>query len=161
MNFFFQSQLNSLPDETRQVTGHTRWWIDLIATVHQQKNTEDYKERNLESVKKYQNKVQFPPEVLSKNLQHKIITGFGNDTSPAEFEESGCAICGKLTLIKDLWKKSELDLNIEILKQKGVSQRERKSSNDSLEDLNGPIIEDNLDNICNLCYRSVSKGKLP
>ena len=99
--------------------------------------------------------------MLSKNLQHKIITGFGNDTSPAEFEESGCAICGKLTLIKDLWKKSELDLNIEILKQKGVSQRERKSSNDSLEDLNGPIIEDNLDNICNLCYRSVSKGKLP
>ena len=56
--------------------------------------------------------------MLSKNLQHKIITGFVNGTSPAEFEESGCAICGKLILIKDLWKKSELDLNIEILKQK-------------------------------------------
>ena len=46
--------------------------------------------------------------MLSKNLQHKIITEFVNDTSPAEFEESGCAICGKLNLIKDLQKISEL-----------------------------------------------------
>lgn len=84
-----------------------------------------------------------------------------NDTSPAEFEESGCAICGKLTLIKDLQKISELDLNMEILKQKGVSQKERKTSNDNLADLDGPIIEDNLDNLCNLCYQSVSKEKLP
>jgi hypothetical protein len=60
-----------------------------------------------------------------------------------------------------LQKLSELDLNMEIFKQKGVSQIERKSSNDSLADLDGPIIEDNLDNLCNLCYRSVSKGKLP
>ena len=61
---------------------------------YQQKNTEHYKKKNLESVKKYQNKVQFPPEVLSKNLQHKIITDFVSDASPDEFEESGCAICG-------------------------------------------------------------------
>ena len=99
--------------------------------------------------------------MLSKELQHKIITNFVNDTSPAEFEESGCAICGKLTLLKDLQKISELDLNMEILKQKGVSQSERKSSNDSLADLDGPIIEDNLDNICNLCHQSVSKEKIP
>ena len=57
-------------------------------------------DKNLESVKKYQNKVQFPPEVLSKHLQHKIITDFVNDTFPAEFEETGCATCGKLILIK-------------------------------------------------------------
>ena len=71
---------------------------------YQQENAEDYKKTNLESVKKYQNKVQFPPEILSKNLQHKIITDYVNDTSPAEFEESGCAICGKLTVIKNLQK---------------------------------------------------------
>ena len=27
--------------------------------------------------------------------------------------------------------------------------------------MDGPIIEDNLNNLCNLCYQSVSKGKLP
>jgi hypothetical protein len=128
---------------------------------YQQEHPEDYRKRNLESVKKYQNKVQFPPEVLSKNLQYKIITDFVNDMSPTEFEESGCAVCGKLTLIKDLQKLSKVDLNMEILKQKGVSQKERKSSNDKLEDLDGPIIEDDLDNICNLCYTSVLKKKLP
>ena len=58
-------------------------------------------------------------------------------------------------------KISELDLDMEILKQKGVSQRERKSSNDNLADLDGPIIEDNLENICKLCYQSVLKEKLP
>ena len=49
---------------------------------------------------------------------------------------------------------------MEILKQKGVSQKERKSSYDKLADLDGPIIEDYLDNMCNLCYQSVSKEKL-
>ena len=33
---------------------------------------------------------------------------------------------------------------MEILKQKGVSQKERQSSNDSLADLDGPIIEDSI-----------------
>jgi hypothetical protein len=81
--------------------------------------------KNLESVKKCQNKVQFPLQALTVNLKYKIITDFVNDTSPAEFEESGCAICGKLTLIKILQKLSELDLNMEVfLKQKGVSQKE-------------------------------------
>ena len=45
---------------------------------------------------------------------------------------------------------SEPDLNI---KQKDVSQKERKSSNDNLANLDGPIIEDNLDNLCNLCHQ--------
>ena len=27
--------------------------------------------------------------------------------------------------------------------------------------MDGPIIDDNLDNICKLCYQSVSKGNLP
>jgi hypothetical protein len=60
-----------------------------------------------------------------------------------------------------LQKISELDLNMENLKQKGVSQKERKSSNDKLADLEGPIIEDDLDNICKICYQSVLKDKLP
>jgi hypothetical protein len=50
---------------------------------------------------------------------------------------------------------------MKILKQKCVSQKERKSSNENLTDFDSPIIEDNLDNICNLCYYSVLKEKLP
>jgi hypothetical protein len=155
------SHLNSVKKHQQEHVEEYKICHSNSVKKHQQKYAEDYKKQNLDSVKKYQNKVHFPPEVLSKNLQHKIITDFVIDTSSFNFEESGCAVCGKLTLMKDLQRLSELDLKLEILRQKGVSQKERISSNDNLADFDGPIIEDNLDNICNSCYQSVLKGKLP
>ena len=38
--------------------------------------------------------------------------------------------------------------------------KEKKSS-DNLADIDGPIIEKDLDNICKSCYKSISKGKMP
>ena len=49
---------------------------------------------------------------------------------------------------------------MEVLIQKGVSQKERKSSNNNLADLDGLIIEDNLNNLCNLCYQSKRNGTM-
>ena len=51
---------------------------------------------------------------------------------------------------------------MEILKQKGdLKTQKERSSNDNLAYFDGSIIEDNLDNICNLCYESVSKEIFP
>jgi hypothetical protein len=47
------------------------------------------------------------------------------------------------------------------LTQQSITQIKRKSSDDDFEDINRPILEKNLDNICNLCYKSISKGKIP
>src|SRR6266700_3149648 len=94
-------------------------------------------------------------------LQYKILSNFCNDTSFKNFEESGCAVCGKLTLLTDLQNLSELELNLDVLIQQGVTQRERKSSSDHLNDIDGPILEKDLNNICKLCYKSISKGKMP
>ena len=117
----------------------------------------------MESVKKYQKKLEtnFPPKPLSSLLQHKIASNFYKDTSPQNFEESGCAVCGKLTLFTELQKLSELELNLNVLTQQSVTQIERKSSDDDFKDINGPILEKNLDKICNSCYKSISKGKMP
>src|SRR6266567_8887681 len=130
---------------------------------NQAKNSETFKISNLESVKKYQKKIKtkFPPEPLSSLLQHKIASNFCKDTSPQAFEESGCAVCGKLTLLTELQKLSELDLNLDVLTQQNITQIERKASDDDFEDINGPIFEKDLDNICNSCYKSISKGKIP
>ncbi len=130
---------------------------------NQAKNSETFKISNLESVKKYQKKIKtkFPPEPLSSLLQHKIASNFCKDTSPQAFEESGCAVCGKLTLLTELQKLSELDLNLDVLTQQNITQIERKASDDEFKDINGPIFEKDLDNICNSCYKSISKGKIP
>ena len=41
-----------------------------------------------------------------------------------------------------------------------MSQKERTFSDDPLSDIEGPIIDD-LEHICRLCHKSVSKGKVP
>jgi len=130
---------------------------------YQVKNSEAFKSSNLESVKKYQKKSEtnFPPKPLSSLLQHKIASNFCKDTSPQAFEESGCAVCGKLILLTELQKLSELEFNLDVLTQQGVTQVERKFSDDDFKDIDGFILEENLNNICNLCYKSVSKGKMP
>jgi len=71
---------------------------------HQAKNPEASKSSNLESVKKYQIKMEtnFPPKLLSPLLQHKIATSFCKDTLPQAFEESRCAVCGTLVTPFDL-----------------------------------------------------------
>ena len=40
--------------------------------------------------------VEFPPDPPSADLCQKIVSGFCADTSPDVFEETGCAVCGKL-----------------------------------------------------------------
>ena len=90
--------------------------------------------------------MKFPPKPLSPFLQHRIATNFCKDTSPQAFEESGCAICGKLTLLTELQKLSKLELNLNVVTQQSVTQIERKSSDDDFEDINGPILEKNAIN---------------
>ena len=131
---------------------------------HQEKSAEKYKASNLEAVKKYQNKSlnpEFPPSAPSIKLMHQIFTDFCKDINPNQFEESGCAVCGQLTPSSALKKLSEMNLNLDILIQEGVTQVERQSSKDPLSDIEGPVLDSDLDSICQTCYKSVSKGKMP
>ena len=125
---------------------------------YKSKNHDLYKATHLKSVKKNQKKIEtiFSPKPLTSLLQHKITSNFCKDTSPQAFEESGCAVCGKLTLLTELQNLSDLGLDLNVLIQQGVSQIKRKYSGDDFEDINGPVLEKNLDNICNLCYKSIS-----
>jgi len=90
-----------------------------------------------------------------------VISEFCKNTAPIAFQEAGCIVCGRLTLLTELQKLSDLNLNLGILYQSGITQKERYSITDALEDISGPILEDNLDSICNTCYKSLSEGNLP
>ncbi|KDR65097.1 hypothetical protein GALMADRAFT_82279 [Galerina marginata CBS 339.88] len=69
--------------------------IDNIVAQKNHKKQEDI----LESEERYK---AFPPQPPSTSLLHKIISGFIQDTSPSQFVEAGCAVCGKLTPFRNL-----------------------------------------------------------
>ena len=130
---------------------------------HQGKNPSIYKTSNLEAVHKYQKKKarRFPPALPSEKLQHTIISSCCEDTSPNKFMESGCLVCGKIVPLIEMYKLSEVDLDLSILVQPGVTQQERSSAKDPIADIDGPVIDHDLKNICKSCHKSVSKGKIP
>lgn len=94
-------------------------------------------------------------------MQHSIISGFCKATSPNHFVEAGCAVCGTLTLCSELQRLADLDLDLSPLIREGVNQVERNSPDDPNMNIEGPVIDEDLDSICNTCYKSVLKGKTP
>ena len=131
---------------------------------NQAKNKVWYKLTNLRAVKKYQERKRlskFPPSPPSAELQHKIISDACKHMSPQIFTEAGCAVCGQLTYLVDLLNLTEVKLDLSILVRTSVTQTERISEDDPIKDLNGPIMEKNLDQVCKSCYKSLAKGKVP
>ena len=103
----------------------------------------------------------FPPKQLSRKLVHKIISGFCEDTHPSKLLESGCAVCGQLTKLTDMLKRSDTSSNLEPLIRDGVSRIERKSEHDEIHEISGPVIDDDCKYICKTCNKSLEKGKIP
>src|ERR1700723_3407078 len=131
---------------------------------NQEKQGDNYKAANLEAVKKYQVKMSepsFPPSPPFSELQHTIVSDFCHDMSPSQFIESACAVCGQLTCNRDLQHLSDADLDLDILIREGVTQEERKHSDDLIQSLEGPVLIENPQCICKSCYNSISKGKMP
>jgi hypothetical protein len=103
----------------------------------------------------------FPPKPPSKKLIHKIISGFCEDTHPSKLIESGCAVCGQLTKLSDMLKRSDSSSNLEPLIREEVSRIERKSEHDEIKEITGPVIDDDCTYLCKSCNKSLEKGKIP
>ena len=103
----------------------------------------------------------FPPSPLSKELKHSIISGFCNEMHPINFEEQGCAVCSKLTLLKDLTNCNNLNVPWVILCVEGVTQAECFKKENPIEKLSGPILAPDCDGVCLACINSLKKRKVP
>jgi len=55
------------------------------------------------------------------------------------FEETGCAVCGKLTPICEMEERSEVE-NISLLKVDGITRKVRCKSSDPVRELKGPVL---------------------
>ena len=92
---------------------------------------------------------------------HKIISGFVTDTQPSSFEETGCASCGLLCLIKDLIPLNSISCSLIPLIQPDRTRMERHSHHDPIQDIPGPVIDTECNHICTECHRYLQKSKVP
>ncbi|KAJ7439540.1 hypothetical protein B0H11DRAFT_1751866 [Mycena galericulata] len=103
----------------------------------------------------------FPPEPPTQATRHRIISGICADLQPGSIEESGCAVCGQLTPNYELTKKTDLDLDWNLLKRSGVTRLERASLDDPIQELAGPIMADECDDVCADCELRLMRGSVP
>jgi hypothetical protein len=131
---------------------------------YQEKKGETYKKANLISARNYQAKKRkpvFPPSAPTLDLQLDIIAGACKDMSPNQITEAGCAVCGRLTPVINLTMLTDTSLNLNILERPCTTQKERFDVFDPMTCIPGPVLEEGLDSICNVCMKSISKGKVP
>ena len=85
----------------------------------------EYQESHKKSSQKHyqsQKDVKFPPAPPSAELCQSIISNFCTDTSPDVFEETGCAVCGKLTPICEMEELSEVE-SLNLFKVDGITRK--------------------------------------
>jgi ATP-dependent exoDNAse (exonuclease V), alpha subunit - helicase superfamily I member len=103
----------------------------------------------------------FPPPPPSFELYHEIISNACKEMHINKITETGCAVCGKLTLVADMVKLSESAVNLDILVRPGVTRKERVSSDQPIKELRGPVMDNDLDSICMSCHETMDRGYLP
>ena len=102
----------------------------------------------------------FPPAPLDKPLSQNILNSACEAMSPSEFEESGCAVCGQLTSLKNLSRLSAVSKLLHILSVSGITRMERFSENDAITEYS-TVLDLTCDKICNDCRSSLRKNKVP
>ncbi len=103
----------------------------------------------------------FPPPPITEETQHRIISNYCKDMDTANFHESGCAVCGALTLIH--LSVSTKELSFEYLKEfaESITWKERKDVTDPVQPVDGPVIDQKCKIVCQDCAESVRRRKLP
>ena len=103
----------------------------------------------------------FPPKPSDRRLEHKIITDFCTDVNMKTVAEEGCAVCGELTLTKNLMSMGRLKDNLQVLIQGGVTRLERQSRSEPIKEIEVPILATGCQRVCRTCNSSLQMGERP
>ncbi|KAJ7441883.1 hypothetical protein FB451DRAFT_1057968 [Mycena latifolia] len=103
----------------------------------------------------------FPPRPLTFRQTHRMLTKYCNGMRPRQFLESGCAVCGCLVSVKKLSPIGDFTRYFEVLEKSGVTRKERFSSTDPIEELDGPILAEGCDKVCVDCEIALVNHKIP
>ena len=106
----------------------------------------------------------FPPQPLSCDIKNKVIEGFCKELLPEKITESGCAVCGVLTVQKSLLPLEGLDsefLGPLCHPGMGITKCERLKISDPDNEILGPIILSGCLGVCPTCMNALRLGKCP
>ncbi|KDR75359.1 hypothetical protein GALMADRAFT_69351, partial [Galerina marginata CBS 339.88] len=109
----------------------------------------------------YHRENKFPPDRLTRQQVHPIVTRFCNEVSLKSVREEGCAVCGQLTLIKNLTGMDHIKDNLGLLEQTGVTRLPRVSKLHPVKEIDRPILASGCRRICQTCNKSLVKGMRP
>lgn len=116
---------------------------------------------------KHNNKVKseysFPPLPLDKYKINQVVNNFCNELDQSNWIEGGCLVCGLLYPIQDLQPLDQMDIKLSLLEVMGqnITRQERYSKDDSIKEINGPIVASTCKHICKGCLRSLKESRIP
>ncbi|KAJ7768495.1 hypothetical protein B0H16DRAFT_1308267, partial [Mycena metata] len=103
----------------------------------------------------------FPPRPFTFRGLHRILARYCRGMKPDQFLEGGCAVCGCLELQSRLGPLDSLRSYLSVLVRPGVTRRERLTSQDMIEELEGPILAADCDRVCMDCEVALVNKKVP
>jgi hypothetical protein len=131
-------------------------------TYQREKLTPSFKnKKTVYNKKNYKGQHAFSPSPPSDKLMQKIITGFCKDTHSSCFEESGCAVCGRLTTKKQLIALKDVQCSLDPLVRSGVTSIERTCETQEHKEVRGPILDTDCSSMCISCHKLLKKGICP
>ncbi|KAF9549161.1 hypothetical protein CPC08DRAFT_648282, partial [Agrocybe pediades] len=107
------------------------------------------------------NQSKFPPLARTKEHTLATISKYCNDVNMKAVKEEGCAVCGRLTPLKDMKSLESIKDNLSLLEQAGVTRIERKSANDPIKEITGPILAPGCRSACKSCHSALAGGTRP
>ena len=103
---------------------------------------------------------EFPPDPLSTQTTHKIIRSMCQKMAPDLLEESGCAVCGLLTIKKQLLSLESISSHLSVLSSPAVSRTEHFSKADPISEFEH-VLDHTCKYVCISCQSLVARGKVP
>jgi hypothetical protein len=103
----------------------------------------------------------FPPPPPNEDLIEKTITSWQDDFSFENIREVGCAVCGQLKQQAKMTNIKSIKNHLHVLIQSGVTRSERKSVREPITDVQGPVLDETCNTVCDVCRKSLREGKRP
>lgn len=118
-------------------------------------STTSSSEINRKACKKWRKSQKFPPKPPSVEKIHKIISNFVQDSHFNEIQEKGCAVCGRLSLAKNMTLLKDCDVDMSVLINPDVTRGEVRPDGSIIDNAKGPVLAENCDAICSPCLNTI------
>jgi hypothetical protein len=107
------------------------------------------KERKNKEKEIYDVPSKFPPDPPSNALLESIIKGFCNDAAPQNFVEGGYVVCGILSSVNNMILLNEMNCDdLNMISPGDIGHCERLHESDPIISLDGPILAENCNHVC-------------